>query len=96
MDPITIYEGRGDDFAAHLRTLPDEEAVALATHAVRTGLDKEHNKRVLFRSMAFLDWVLDMDAKGLFGTPITAEQVRAELDARDKELYPEAYEEEQD
>lgn len=83
--PIRIHEGHGDAFVALLRTLPDEEAVALAKHAVRVGLDKEHNQRVLFRAKTFPDWLLEMDAKGMFGVPTTIEQVRAELDAREVE-----------
>ena len=83
MDPITIHSG--DAFVAYLRTLPDEEAVALAKHAVTRGLDKKHNQRVLFRAKTFPDWLMEMDAKGMFGTPTTIEQVRAELDARDEE-----------
>lgn len=96
MKPIRIHEGHGDAFVAHLCTLSDEEAVALATHAVRNGLDKEHNRRELFRTKTFLDWLLEMDAKGMFGTPITREQVAADLDARDRELHPEAYEDQDD
>lgn len=94
--PITIYEGRGDDFVAYLRTLPDEEAVALAKHAVTRGLDKDRNARELFRARTFPEWLLEMDAKGFFGTPTTTKQVAAELDAYDRELYPERYEDEGD
>lgn len=85
MKPIVIYEGRGAEFVTHLRTLPDEEAVALAKYAVTVGPDKEHNQRELFRTKTFPDWLLEMDAKGMFGKPTTLEQVRAELDARDEE-----------
>lgn len=94
--PITIYEGRGDDFVAYLRTLPDEEAVALVMHAVTVGPDKGRNADALFRARTFPKWILEMDDKGFFGTPTTAKQVEAELDARDRELYPERYEEEGD
>lgn len=85
--PIRIHEGHGDAFVALLRTLPDEEAVALATHAVRVGPDKEHNQRELFRAKTCADWLLEMDAKGMFGTPTALEKVRAELDARDEEFF---------
>lgn len=94
MEPIRIHEGHGEAFLALLRTLPDKEATDLATHAVRNGPDKEHNRRELFPVKGFVDWLTEMDAKGMFGTPTTAEQVEVELDARDRELYPEAYEEE--
>lgn len=85
MKPVTIYKGRGDDFVTYLRTLRDEEAVALAKHAVTVGLDKNDNIRELFLSRTFPSWLLEMDAKGMFGKPTTLEQVRAELDARDEE-----------
>lgn len=96
MQALYIPEGHGVAFFALLRTMPDEEAVALATHAVRNGPDRGHNQRELFRVKGFADWLVEMDAKGMFGTPTTAEQVRAELDARDRELHPEAYEGEDD
>jgi hypothetical protein len=53
----------GDDFVAHLRTLPDDEAVALATQAVREG-DTKHNHRQLFLSRSFVQWLKDMVKSG--------------------------------
>jgi hypothetical protein len=59
--PIRIINVEG--FVAHLRTLPDDEAVALATHAVREG-DIHHNRRELLRSRGFTQWMKDMVKSG--------------------------------
>jgi hypothetical protein len=48
-----------DNFVDHLRTLPDDEAVALVRQALREG-DKRHNQRELFRNRAFTQWMVDM------------------------------------
>jgi hypothetical protein len=53
------YIRNADDFVAHLRTLPDAEAVALVKQAVREG-DKRHNQQELFRNRAFTQWMVDM------------------------------------
>lgn len=66
MQPIRIPEGHGVAFFALLRTMPDKEAVALATHVVRNGPDREHNRRELFPVKGFVDWLVEMDAKGVF------------------------------
>lgn len=70
LDAIAFAEGKwaihiydGDDFVAHLRTLPDDEAVALATQAVREG-DTKHNHRQLFLSRSFVQWLKDMVKSG--------------------------------
>ena len=54
--PLRINNAEG--FVAHLRTLPDAEAVALVKHAVREG-DTRHNREELFRSRAFAQWMKD-------------------------------------
>lgn len=56
---MTIYINNAEGFVAHLRTLPNDEAVALVKHAVREG-DVNHNRRELFRSHAFTRWTRDM------------------------------------
>lgn len=61
---IFVYEDKADEFVEHLRTLPDDDAVALAKTALREA-NREHNTRVLFRSKAFTTWMLDMHKKGL-------------------------------
>jgi hypothetical protein len=53
------YIRNADDFVAHLRTLPDAEAVALVKQAMREG-DKRHNQQELFRNRAFTQWMVDM------------------------------------
>ena len=68
---VYIPDGQGDAFTAHLRTLPDEEAAALAKVALREGF-RERNGRELFKSKAFKDWMLEMDKRGLFGDPTPA------------------------
>ena len=55
--PLRIINAEG--FVTHLRTLPNDEAVALVKHAVREG-DVSHNRRELFRSRAFTRWMRDM------------------------------------
>jgi hypothetical protein len=59
--PLRINNAEG--FVAHLRTLPDAEAVALVKHAVREG-DTRHNREELFRSRAFAQWMKDMAKSG--------------------------------
>jgi hypothetical protein len=59
--PLRINNAEG--FVAHLRTLPDDEAVALVKHAVREG-DTRHNREELFRSRAFTQWMKDMVKSG--------------------------------
>jgi hypothetical protein len=53
------YIRNADNFVAHLRTLPDAEAVALVKQAMREG-DINHNQRELFRNRAFTQWMVDM------------------------------------
>jgi RNA polymerase-interacting CarD/CdnL/TRCF family regulator len=60
---MTIHICNGDGFVAHLRTLPDDEAVALVIQAVREG-DTRHNQNELFRSRAFAQWMEDMVKSG--------------------------------
>ncbi len=52
-----------DNFVTHLRTLPDDEAVALATQALREG-DINHNRRELLHNRAFTQWMVDMAHSG--------------------------------
>jgi hypothetical protein len=59
--PIRINNAEG--FVAHLRTLPNDEAVALVKHALREG-DVSHNRRELLRSDAFTQWLVDMAKSG--------------------------------
>jgi hypothetical protein len=70
LDAIAFAEGKwpihirdGDEFVAYLRTLPDDEAVALVRQAVRHG-DIHHNRRELLRSHAFTQWMKDMVKSG--------------------------------
>ena len=59
--PIRINNAEG--FVAHLRTLPNDEAVALTKHAVREG-DTRHNQNELFGSRGFTQWLKDMVKSG--------------------------------
>jgi len=59
----TIHINDGDGFMDHLRTLPDDEAVALVRQAVREG-DTRHNQNELFRSRGFTQWLKDMVKSG--------------------------------
>ena len=59
----TIHINNAEGFVAHLRTLPDDEAVALVKQAVRQG-DTRHNRAELFRSRAFTQWMKDMVKSG--------------------------------
>jgi hypothetical protein len=56
--PLRIINAKG--FVTHLRTLPDDEAVALAIHAVREG----DNQQELLRNRAFTQWIVDMAESG--------------------------------
>lgn len=60
---MTIYINDGDRFVDHLRTLPDDEAVALVRQSVREG-DTRHNQNELFRSRGFTQWLKDMVKSG--------------------------------
>jgi hypothetical protein len=60
---INIYVHDGDGFVAHLRTLPDDEAVALAKQALRGG-NRRQNQNELFRSHAFTQWMVDLVKSG--------------------------------
>jgi hypothetical protein len=59
--PLRIINAEG--FVTHLRTLPDDEAVALAKHAMREG-DINHNRRELLHNRAFTQWMVDMTHSG--------------------------------
>jgi len=59
--PIRINNAEG--FVAHLRTLPNDEAVALARHTVREG-DIRHNRRELLHNRDFVQWMVDMAKSG--------------------------------
>jgi hypothetical protein len=59
--PLRVNNAEG--FVAYLRTLPNDEAVALARHAVREG-DTRHNQNELFRSRGFTQWLKDMVKSG--------------------------------
>jgi hypothetical protein len=60
---LNVYINDGDGFVAYLRTLPDDEAVALVRQAVREG-DTRHNQNELFRSRGFTQWLKDMVKSG--------------------------------
>lgn len=60
---MTIYINDGDRFVDHLRTLPNDEAVALAKQALRKG-NTRHNRNELFRSRGFTQWLKDMVKSG--------------------------------
>ena len=59
--PLRIINAEG--FVTHLRTLPNDEAVALVKYAVREG-DINHNRRELLHNRAFNQWVVDMVESG--------------------------------
>ena len=59
--PLRIINAEG--FVAHLRTLPNDEAVALTKHAMREG-DINHNRRELLHNRAFNQWMVDMVKSG--------------------------------
>lgn len=59
-----IYVYNGDDFVAHLRTLPNDEAVKLANQAMR-GDNQRQNQPALLRNRAFSQWLVDMAECGL-------------------------------
>lgn len=70
LDAIAFAEGKmtirindGERFVDHLRTLPNDEAVALAKQALREG-DTRHNQQELFRSRGFTQWLKDMVKSG--------------------------------
>jgi len=49
---------------AHLRTLPNDEAVKLANQAMR-GDNQRQNQQALLRNRAFSQWLVDMAECGL-------------------------------
>jgi len=65
---LNVYINDGDGFVAYLRTLPDADAVSIAKQAVRGGY-REHNTRELFRSRSVIDWLIEMQERGLFPLP---------------------------
>lgn len=69
---VYIEDGKADSFVEHLRSLPTEEAVTVATDALRCA-NRKQNTNVLFRSKAFTQWVVRKDVLSVTeGKPASA------------------------